>query len=662
MATEATRGRSHTAWDSSNNLDLSLGNDSGNDAGAISIIPSNNETRHLDTQTYRIETLSPIRANTKKGRVTHRRLLPIHVFMIAVNATLGTGLYWRGGQILELGGFLAVIISFLLLGILAWLVTQCITELLCIWPVPGAMSVFVREFVDFELGITVGVAYWFTYSVSFAALIAYTAEEVHYWTSDAYVGIDVGVLYLLVPVILIVLNCFGIHVYGWFEVVTGIIKLLFLAIIGIATLIFATKTPQDTNEKHSWTQPITFDDTAASSWFPALCICLSTATFAYVGVEVPAAAALEARPTTASAHKRNQASNIGETIRFPSKWISVFACIAYTLSGILVSLSVDPTDCRLPRVGWLNYDSCETVQSAFVLVAKVRGSAEIASAFNAFLVFTALSCANTNLYVASRTLFGLTNQIDGGPDEPWYLNILAWLGRTNSYRVPIRAMTVSAIAFIWVPFLQLNHPDQSQIGSSQESQTGDNGSKNRGIGAFINILAEMGSVGVLIAWACECWAFIRYYHCISKHHNELVERKVSRVQRFSDRDDNDYPYISNGQPVTAYLGLGGCLLILLVLDGAALWNGFYTEPFLSSYLLVAIFVLVWVALKLWRGAKWSLVDLSNPDLAIGIIRGLHESSYAGFQAEPNPNRRRGSSVWALRQLSITPSAPARNGG
>ncbi|KAI1645506.1 amino acid permease-domain-containing protein [Daldinia loculata] len=659
MTTEATRGRSHTIRDSSENLDLSLEHGSGNDAGAISI-PSNNETRHLDTQTYRIETLSPIRANTKKGRVTHRRLLPIHVFMIAVNATLGTGLYWRGGQILELGGFLAVIISFLLLGILSWLVTQCITELLCIWPVPGAMSVFVREFVDFELGITVGVAYWFTYSVSFAALIAYTAEEVHYWTSDVEDGIDAGVLYLLVPVILIVLNCFGIHIYGWFEVATGIIKLIFLAIIGTATLVFATKSPKETNEKHSWAQPVTFDDTAAQSWFPALCICLSTATFAYVGVEVPAAAALEARPTTASAHKRNQASNIGETVRFPSKWISVFACIAYTLGGILVSLSVDPTDCRLPRVGWLNYDSCETVQSAFVLVAKVRGNSEIASAFNAFLVFTALSCANTNLYVASRTLFGLTNQIDGGPDEPWYLNILAWLGRTNSYRVPIRAMTVSAIAFIWVPFLQLLHPDQQQRESSQESQIGDNGSQKSEIGAFINILAEMGSVGVLIAWACECLAFIRYYHCISKHRNELVERKVSRVQRFSDRDDNDYPYISNGQPFTAYLGLAGCLLILLVLDGAALWNRFYVEPFLSSYLIVAIFLLVWVALKLWRGAKWSLVDLSNPDLAIGIIRGLHESSYAGFQTEPNPNRRRGSSIWALRQLSITPSAPARN--
>lgn len=149
--------------------------------------------------------------------------------MITVNATLGTGLYWRGGQILELGGFLAVIISFLLLGILAWAVTQCITELLCIWPVPGALAVFVREFVDFELGIAAGIAYWlvkdpklfcirqltyhrFTYSVSFAALIANSAAEVHYWTSNVDTGLDAGVLYLLIPIILIVINSFGIRV------------------------------------------------------------------------------------------------------------------------------------------------------------------------------------------------------------------------------------------------------------------------------------------------------------------------------------------------------------------------------------------------------------------------------------------------------------------
>ena len=84
--------------------------------------------------------------------------------MITINATVGVGLYWRGGQVLELGGPLATLLSFLLVGFIAWAVMQCITEMLCIWPVPGAFSVYVSEFVDAELGLVVGLAYWWVFS------------------------------------------------------------------------------------------------------------------------------------------------------------------------------------------------------------------------------------------------------------------------------------------------------------------------------------------------------------------------------------------------------------------------------------------------------------------------------------------------------------------
>ena len=151
--------------------------------------------------------------------------------MIAVNATLGTGLYWRGGQILELGGPLSVLLSFLLPGMLAWAVMQCITELLCIWPIPGAMQLYVSEFVDVELGIAVGVAYWFvnprhrrekngatftldprfTYSVSFSALVATSAAEIHYWINGNK-AFDGGVVYFLIPLILICVNSLRVDV------------------------------------------------------------------------------------------------------------------------------------------------------------------------------------------------------------------------------------------------------------------------------------------------------------------------------------------------------------------------------------------------------------------------------------------------------------------
>ena len=80
--------------------------------------------------------------------------------MITLNATLGTGLYWRGGLILRTGGPLAVLLSFFVVGALAWAVMQCIAELLCIWPISGALGTYVSEFVDEELGIAVGITYW----------------------------------------------------------------------------------------------------------------------------------------------------------------------------------------------------------------------------------------------------------------------------------------------------------------------------------------------------------------------------------------------------------------------------------------------------------------------------------------------------------------------
>ncbi|KAI1102621.1 amino acid/polyamine transporter I [Jackrogersella minutella] len=616
------------------------------DSSLLGVTQTNNPLPHE---------LPPIRPETIKRRMAHRKLRPIHISMITINAVLGTGLYWRGGQVLELGGSLAVVLSFLILGILAWAVMQCIAELLCIWPVPGALAVFVRKFVDDELGIVVGIAYWFTYSVAFAYLISAAAAEVQYWTTTT--ELDVVVLYILVPLILILINSFGVELYGWFEVATATAKISCLVIITIFMIKFAPgdanyfKNDSSTNPTHVgiWDNPTHYDDSAANNWVTAFFMCLSIATFAYIGVEAPAAIALEAEPpkTKSTEEDRsrqlNDTGNIGDTVRFSAKWISVFACVVYTLCGILLSLSVDATNEDLPRLDWIHNAHTTKVMSAFVIAANLANDYKVGGAFNGFLVFTAVLCANTNLFIASRMLFGLTNQIEGGPDEHWYLNILAWLGRTNSYRVPIRAMAVSALAFIWVPFLQLAQPDKQQSGETTS-----------GIKSFIDILADMGSVGVLIVWACECWAFLRYYDCINRHKNELVERRVPRVRRFDEGDDNDYPYISNGQPFTAYFGLIACLFILLVVNGASLWNGFHTQAFLSSYLIVIIFILLWILLKLFRGARWSLVDLSDPDTVESMIRGLHQFSFAGYSNEPTSETGWSSSMWPLSLLARSP--------
>jgi hypothetical protein len=55
-----------------------------------------------------------------------RALKGHHIFFISVSGILGIGLYVRSANMLHLGGPGAVIVPFIILGLLAWMVMQCI--------------------------------------------------------------------------------------------------------------------------------------------------------------------------------------------------------------------------------------------------------------------------------------------------------------------------------------------------------------------------------------------------------------------------------------------------------------------------------------------------------------------------------------------------------
>lgn len=229
---------------------------------------------------------------------------------------------------------------------------------------------------------------------------------------------------------------------------------------------------------------------------------LSIATFAFVGVEIPAACALEAqaprrrKPHAQRPHDQDQDQNqgqdqnqdreqarirksaIGATVKNSAIWIPFLAALCYVIAGTMVTVNVRWNSCLLPRLSWADQsvNVCtlpngtltvlkpgqdapgihlmNSTSSAFI-ISTAEMSNTLAGTLNVFLMFTALTCANTNLYVASRTLFSLTRSLDSGPNEKWYIRCLAWIGRTNHRYVPLRAMLVSCI-FAWIPFLYLS--------------------------------------------------------------------------------------------------------------------------------------------------------------------------------------------------------------
>jgi len=74
----------------------------------------------------------------------------------------------------------------------------------------------------------------------------------------------------------------------------------------------------------------------------------------------------------------------------------------------------------------------------------------------ALLVYSALSCANANLYVASRTLYGLTRDLNIASDN-WFESFFAHLNIvTVKWRVPLWSIIASiALVSSWLPFVKL---------------------------------------------------------------------------------------------------------------------------------------------------------------------------------------------------------------
>lgn len=52
----------------------------------------------------------------------------------------------------------------------------------------------------------------FTYAVSFSALIATSSALMNFWIDQTNQGLSVGIVYVLIPIIMVFVNAFGIEV------------------------------------------------------------------------------------------------------------------------------------------------------------------------------------------------------------------------------------------------------------------------------------------------------------------------------------------------------------------------------------------------------------------------------------------------------------------
>jgi len=166
-----------------------------------------------------------------------------------------------------------------------------------------------------------------------------------------------------------------------------------------------------------------------------------------------------------TAFEAKDRSSLRNPARFAAYGISGLLFLCFLLEVIVVSWSNEhlpslqgrtaTQDC--PKNPW---PSGQGLYALVAIAARQYCSISAGWFFNVCIIYFCISASNTALYVASRTIFGLTREIHRPKNPRWYLRAFAHLSDTTSFaQVPHWALLVSAIAFCWLPALQYTSSD-----------------------------------------------------------------------------------------------------------------------------------------------------------------------------------------------------------
>lgn len=162
-------------------------------------------------------------------------------------------------------------------------------------------------------------------------------------------------------------------------------------------------------------------------------------------------------------------------LRKPVKWIAwviVFIYFWVAIPGAIYMHATDPylgsldsskatsphtaEGQRVKRMDPPTYaQECQNTFPLVVLAAWRYGSEAAAYYINACIVYFCISSANTALYVASRTLYGLARPITPPQERPqkWWQQIIPsryLLGQVAPNGIPTWALLASAVSWVWL--------------------------------------------------------------------------------------------------------------------------------------------------------------------------------------------------------------------
>jgi GABA permease len=331
-----------------------------------------------------------------------RSLRPRHVTMISIGGIIGAGLFVGSSAAIAATGP-AIVLSYLLTGILILLVMRMLGEMAVALPNVRAFTEFARTGLGPWAGFVAGWLYWYFWIITVAVEAIAGANILHSWMPQVRSWeFGLGLMAVMTGV-----NLMSARSYGEFEFWFSSIKVSAIIVFIALAAAYA----------FGWTshQGPTFSNlTTHGGFMPKgiLTVLAGAVTvfFALTGAEITTVAAAESQePSRAVARM--------------STTVIVRILTFYVFSIVLIL-------CVVP------WDSIRVGESPFTLALTTMNFSWASTAMSVIILTAVLSCLNSAFYVCSRVLFLLAEHADAPQ----------WLVQLNDRRVPTRSVWIGSVA------------------------------------------------------------------------------------------------------------------------------------------------------------------------------------------------------------------------
>ncbi|NLD19185.1 MAG: amino acid permease, partial [Clostridiales bacterium] len=269
--------------------------------------------------------MSSTKSTDSQGHKLHRSLKVRHMSMIAIGASIGTGLFLTSGSAFSSAGPGGAVAAFVLMGLLVYFVIISLGEMSALLPISGSFETYASRFVDPAFGFAIGWNYWFSWAITLAVEVSAATIIIEYWMPDANAEFWAA----LFLVFLFAMNYAPAKFFGeseyWFAGIKVVTVIIFL-VIGVLMIlgIMGGTSPGFEN----WT----LDDGRGNrgpfiGGFGSMLAAFMSAGFSFLGVEMVALTAGEAE---------NPAQTIPKAIKTVFFRIMIFYLGTIIVIGFLI--------------------------------------------------------------------------------------------------------------------------------------------------------------------------------------------------------------------------------------------------------------------------------------------------------------------------------------